>query len=293
MRSRTAIGLLAALAGTGALAVTASGCGSSGPAALDPVAQAAETTGHAGGARVALSVSMDLGAIGNVTMTAKGALNLGTHEGRFATDFTGLPAQLTSKVGAAGLTTTELFTGGALYVGSPLFAGKLPGGAHWMKLDLAHAAQSLGLDSEALTSGQSNPSQFLEYLKASAGAVHSMGRTRVRGVATTRYRGTIDLRKAAGLLPSTNHATAQAAIDKLIAEIGTAGFPVEVWVDDHGMVRRMHLTMTVAAAGQHLTGSVEEELFDFGPTPSVKPPASGDVFEVKTSPQTSSGFGIG
>jgi hypothetical protein len=134
---------------------------------------------------------------------------------------------------------------------------------------------------------------LLEYLKASGGAVHTKGRASVRGVATTRYSGTVDLRRAAGLLPATDRATTQAAIDRLIAKIGTADFPVEVWVDDHGMVRRMRLRITVAAAGQRFTAAVGEELFDFGPTPPVHAPASGEVFEPKTARQTASGFGIG
>ena len=57
----------------------------------------------------------------------------------------------------------------------PLFTGKLPGGASWIKVDLTKVEQAAGLDPSQLLQGQANPAQFLEYLKASGSSVTIVG----------------------------------------------------------------------------------------------------------------------
>ena len=118
-------------------------------------------------------------------------------------------------------------------------AGKLPGGARWMKLDLGRVGQALGFDLQQLTGGQANPAQFLEFLKASGGSVSAVGQEMVRGVGTTRYRGTLDLNKALGVLPSSSRDALRSAISKM----GLSSLPVEVWVDAHKLVRRIALAL--------------------------------------------------
>ncbi|MGO9488319.1 MAG: hypothetical protein ACLQBB_04735 [Solirubrobacteraceae bacterium] len=276
------------------MAVAVSGCGSGGgpAAALDPVAQAAETTTHAGGAQVEATVRMDLAGLGSpLTLSAHGAVNFKSHEGEIFTELSGLPAAAQALVPAGGATITELFKGDSVYVGSSLFAGKLPGGASWMKVDLGHLTQQLGFDPQALSEGQSNPAQYLEYLRAAGGSVHAAGGAVVRGVRTTRYVGTIDLRKAAEMLPTGNRAAAEQAIEKLIGQIGTSSVPIEAWVDGHDMIRRLNLAMTLVADGQQASVEVQEELFDFGPTPSVNPPAGGEVYEPDLAALSGNGGG--
>ena len=142
----------------------------------------------------------------------------------------------------------EIFKSATIYVGSPLFAGKLPGGARWIKLDLARVGQALGFDLQQLAGGQANPAQFLEFLKASGGSVSAVGEETVRGVGTTRYRGTLDLNKALDVVPSS----ARAALRSAISKMGLSSLPVEVWVDAHKLVRRIALALKVPAGGQEL-----------------------------------------
>jgi hypothetical protein len=72
MRRRLLTGLMPAVAATIALALAAGGCGSSG-VTLDPVAQAAEATSHAGGARVALMAQVSgTGLSSTFTMSGEG-----------------------------------------------------------------------------------------------------------------------------------------------------------------------------------------------------------------------------
>jgi hypothetical protein len=178
----------------------------------------------------------------------------------------------------------EIFKGTDVYVGSSLFAGKLPGGARWMKLDLARFGAASGIDPAQLLGGQSNPAQFLEYLKASGGSVQIVGQESVRGVQTTHYHGTIDLKKAATVL--TEHAPSGAlrkAFEAQVAKLGLANMPVDVWVDSHHLVRRIQLSLSVPAGGQRASMNMTIELFNFGGTPSVTAPSASETFDATST----------
>lgn len=249
------------------LALAFASCGSSG-SAVDPVAQAAKATSQAGGAQ--MTFTADLG-IGGVSMSGHGYFNDRTGEGDLSMQLVGAatgPVQM-----------TELMKSSTVYIRSNLLQGRLPHGAHWMKLDLGRYEQSLGVGLGQLSGGQADPAQYLQYLKAMGGSAEAVGHEAVRGVQTTRYRGAIDLERAAERLPSPDRAKLRAAMAKAIAQIGTKSFPLEVWIDAHHLVRRMTMRIPLpAATGTHgLTISME--LFAFGPTPTVNPPSGGEVFD--------------
>ncbi|HEX4438116.1 MAG TPA: hypothetical protein VH061_15120 [Solirubrobacteraceae bacterium] len=284
------VAALACAAVLGALA----GCGSSHAVSgtIDPVAQAAEATTHADGAQLAMRVSIELPTGGApLTIAGHGDINLKDREAELFMTVQGLPPSVAQKLPSGGLTMTELLSKGAIYIDSPVFGSKLPNGANWLKLDLGKAASSLGLDPQTLTSGQTDPSQYLQFLKAS-GDIQKVGSDTVRGVATTRYKGTIDLSKVAALAPSKDKAATKAAIEKLTAQLGRSSLPMEVWIDSKHMVRKLQLSLSVSVSGQHVGTKIEEELFGFGPTPGVNPPAAGEVYELPVSSLTSSSTGV-
>ena len=284
MPFRTALKVLPALVAVLAAAVLAAGCGSGGPAAvLDPVAKAASTTSNAAGAKVTMHLDMDLGSLGgHITVDAHGHLNFKHSEGEVEMRFTGLPAAASSVLGE-GTTMTERFTDQTVYIGSPILAGKLPNGASWMKLDIGAAERKLGLDPQSLTSGQSNPAEFLQFLRASGGDVKAEGTDVVRGVTTTRYSGSIDLHKAASQLPSGGSKATSEAFQNLISQLGISTIPVKAWVDSQNLVRRLVIQMPLEVAGQHIEASITVEFFDFGPSPAVQAPAPAETYEVNTS----------
>ncbi len=269
--------LLAALAA----GVLAAGCGSGGAGAvLDPVAKAAQTTGQAQGAKLAMHVRLNLGSLGGqISLDANGHVNFKAREGEISMQFNGLPAAAASAI-PDGTTMTEVFSGTTVYIESPLFAGKLPNGARWAKLDLAATAKTLGLDPSALSSGQANPAQFLEYLHSLGGEVRQSGTESVRGVPTTHYSGTIDLHKVLEQLPSGGSGAAKAAVDKVISQLGGGTIPVQVWVDGQQMVRKMAIDLPISAGGQKLETNVTIEFFDFGATPPVHVPADSETYEL-------------
>jgi hypothetical protein len=279
MRQRSLIGLLACLAACAAAAVSTAGCGSS--ATLDPVAQAAQTTQQAGGSRMALTASFNVpGTLGTLSMNGSGWFNYGNREGTFTMTMSGLPGL--SRVSPSGeLKLDERIKGSTVYVGSDVFAGKLPGGARWAKLDLQRFLGSVdGVDFQSLSSGESNPAQMLQLLKASSGGARVVGHDRVRGVETTRYRGALDLEKAADQAPSSIRAKAHEAVSKLIAQGAARFIPAEVWIDAQHRVRKFTISMTVSQGGQSVQVAMSVELYDYGPTPPVEAPAAGETYDL-------------
>jgi hypothetical protein len=280
MKARPFIALLGGLAAIAALVGSASGCGSTS-ATLDPVAEAAQTTTHAGGALVSITGSITSPNTGTtLTLEGQGSMNFSAHEGNLVLVMSGLPASLQSRLHGRSLQMSELFKSGSLYIGSPLFAGQLPGGARWLRLDLTRLGQAIGLDPTSLASGGADPTATLKYLSAGGGTASIVGHEAVRGVATTHYAGTLDLLKAAEAAPHANRAELRAAFRKLITAAGGARVPVEAWVDSHHLIRRISIALTIDANGHKVQTKVQLEYHDFGPTPSVNAPAASDVFDI-------------
>lgn len=277
MRARAFTSLIAMALAAAAIAgsLLATGCGSAA-GTIDPVAQAAETTSNAGGAQIALSARVTSSALpAAVTVSGEGFFNYHTSEGQLTMSIAGVPLP---GVAAGGLRVQELFKNSTVYVASPLFGGKLPGGAHWVRLDLGRFTQALGIDPTQLTSGETNPAQILDYLRASGGTT-KVGTDTVRGVATTHYRGSVDLEKVAGVLPGADRSQLRASLQKAISELGLKTLPVDVWIDGHGLVRRFTLSVSASSAGVPVGSQISVELFGFGATKTVTAPATGETYD--------------
>jgi len=281
MRARTVLSTIAALLAAGALGAAATGCGSGGASAtLDPIAQAAEITNHAGGAQIAMSMTMTIpGLASPIAVTGGGHFNAKSLEGSLNFQMTGLPAGGSSGISGGAIDMTELFKSGVIYMSSPMLDGKLPNGARWMKLDLAKAESQLGVDPSSFMSGGSNPAQMLDYLKGTKGSAKLVGHEKVRGVETSRYEGTVDLRSIVQKLPAGERAKAGAAIKALTDKIGNPTFPVSVWIDASHLLRRMTMDTSFSAEGKSVTANVEFEMFGYGPTPAVNAPPSSETFD--------------
>ncbi|HTY97936.1 MAG TPA: hypothetical protein VMB91_12900 [Solirubrobacteraceae bacterium] len=268
--------LIAAGLGSLAIAGILGGCGSSA-VVVDPLARAAEATSNVGGAHTELSARIQgTGLPQPVSLDGGGYFNFSTHEGTLTVQLTGFPS-------AAGLgsqpTMQEIYKGSDLYVGSSLFAGELPTGAKWMKIDISRLGQAAGLNPSQLLNGESNPTQILQYLKASGASVAEVGTQRIRGVPTTHYSGTINIEKAAAALGGA----ADGAAQKAVSTLGVSDLPVDVWVDSHDLVRRLQVTLSTPPSAGHLQVQINLELFDFGATPPVSVPAASETFEASST----------
>jgi len=168
----------------------------------------------------------------------------------------------------------------ALFVDSSVYyqlpAGALAGNKRWIRLDLQNVADASGLDFGPLVQGsQADPTQYLLWLSALGPGITKIGEEEVRGVPTSRYRAAVDLNLLEQQAPPGKEAEWAAYVQALRDRLGLAFIPVEVWVDDDGLIRRFNHEYGFSAEGT--TAVVTTELFDFGVPVNVQAPPVDDV----------------
>jgi hypothetical protein len=238
--------------------------GASGPLAL-----AVATTDRQSGA-VAFAMKGTVTTKGQaVPLSIRGTIDRESRRGKFTTKTT---------FGRQSFSVQQVIDKQQLYLRTPLLAGKLPGGKSWMKINLAKAARTPGIDLDALgASGPSqDPTQGLDYLQG-AGTAKRLGAAKVNGVATTRYRVQVDLKRAA---KRSANAAARRSIGRLIATLGgPTVLPVDVWVDSDHLVRRQHVTYNATVVGQLSEFDITTDYTAYGAKLDARPPADGDTFD--------------
>jgi hypothetical protein len=235
----------------------------------DPVARAvAATDRQDGGVAVVLA-----GAVTSdgqtVPLAGAGTIDRKADRGSF---------KLKTSFGAQPFTIEEITDKHLLYIRSEVFAGKLPGGRSWMKVDLDAAAKERGIDLSALgTSGPAqSPTQGLDYLRG-AGKAKKLGTEKVGDVATTHYRVTVNLDRAA---KRSTQASAKRAIDALAASLGTrTSIPVDVWVDGKNLIRRQSVDYVAMIQGGKSTFRLTTDYTDYGAEVKISPPADSDTID--------------
>jgi len=224
------------------LALPLVACGGSDVTSLDPVAQAAEKTTSVSGAHFVMAARIS--AEGE-TVTFHGPGEIVDH-GRTLHMSLSMPASILGMKGATGGNVTFEAIGAGQYFyfrGGPFT--ELTGGK-WVRVKDNDPSFNLG---------QNDPSKMLEYLRATSD-VDEAGDDTVRGVPATHYRARIQLDKVAERVsPEAVQALRQMTRSASIKEI-----PLDVWVDDDGLVRRVKMNWH-PRAGSFL---VSLDLFDFG-----------------------------
>jgi LppX_LprAFG lipoprotein len=231
------------------VALLASGCGAS--VSLDAVAKAADVSAKQTSEHVTLSASITSGP---QTATLEGS-------GDFQND----PnlGQMTLEVaeGTRAMTMREVLQGTSLYVTSAVF-GRLPGGKTWVKVDFGKSLKSLGVDLSALSA--QSPAQALRRLQG-LGSVTKVGPALLDGVSTTRYTAIID----PGKLP------------KEVQRLGISYGPVDVWIDDQGLVRRMHMSFVQGGSSGVPQAAVDMAMTmsSYGEAVHVAVPSADETFD--------------
>ena len=195
-----------------------------------------------------------------------------------AFDFAGGKGEMTLELvegeGAPGAKTKAVFADSAVYYQLP--PGTLGGGARWVRLDLENIGATSGVDLGPIVQGsQADPSQYLLWLRALGPGVTKIGEEDVRGVPTSRYRAAVDLNQLEHQAPPGKEAEWAAYVQTLRDRIGLEFIPVEVWVDDDGLIRRLYHEYGFAADG--LRSTVTTELFDFGVDVNAQAPPPAQV----------------
>jgi len=236
------------------LAAVPAGCGSDdfNP---DVVAQAADKTASAGGSKMAITMRVE-----GQTVRGSGFMDAKGRRGRM---------RMTLPQGFGDM--SAVFLGTVVYMQFPEKLRKeIPGGKAWLKIDYEKALRQQGVDLGALENTSNNPADQLEQLRG-AGDVQKVGIEQVRGVSTTHYKATIDLRKAA-----EKSRVARRSIDRLVKLTGQSTIPMEIWIDDRGRMRRQSMEQKI----QNQTMNYTVELFDFGTRESIKAPPASETKDI-------------
>ena len=113
-----------------------------------------------------------------------------------------------------------------------------------------------------------DPAQLLDFVRQTSGGVKDVGRDAVRGVETTHFEGTLDLRKLVEQAEELDRAKRQEALES-ISE-GPTVFQYGIWVDDENVARRLRLR-----AEEDVDATIE--FYDFGVPARVDVPSPGEV----------------
>lgn len=253
-----------------ALALAAAACGGSSGSSTDIVTRAAADTARVPGYRVTGTVTISSPAAG---VTAMG-LN-GTY------DRTNNRAQLTTVVQARGrrIQTAELVSRLAVYMGASVLPGgkRLTGGKPWLKLDLSQAAGPAAVSSLPTAS---DPTQFVDYLRAVTSATGRNGIQGVHGIPTAHYSATIDLDRYPGLVPAAQREAVRRSVAALESTLGSHRLPIEVWIDAHGLVRQISVAFGECVSTTRVQFAMTLDLYDFGAQSTPAIPADHTVYDL-------------
>jgi hypothetical protein len=263
------------------LGVSACGGDASAPATPQAaVVQAADRTSDAGSSRASFEITMTGLAPEPLTMTGEGIFDSQARKGRLTMDLSALGAGSGQDLGEAEM----IFDDFVVYMKFP-FLSELQGGLkEWLRFDIRELGKEQGFDLGQLSQlNQNDPSQALQYLRAASEDVEELGKEEVRGVETTHYRMTIDLRKVVDQAPEEQREQLRAQIDQIVEQSGIQMVPTEVWIDDEGLARRMELTYNGMrfAPGEEGDMTMTMELFDFGVEVDIQPPPANNVTDLQ------------
>jgi hypothetical protein len=233
------------------------------PVALTSVARAAYVTGSQPGYRFALQIETN-GAGQSLIATATGSIS---PSGRGSLHLT-----------ATGVSIEEILAYPDIYVRTPSVpTGTALASTPWLKVNAAAMMQSLGARSSI--SGDSDPSQTLDYLKA-GGMVTRVGSARVRGVLTTHYHALVDLNRYASVVPASRRAEANQVMAVVKRVTGQGTLPIDAWIDGQNRVRRVQMRVPMCTPLGRFSESFSMDIFAYGRRPTVAIPVASEVTDV-------------
>jgi hypothetical protein len=277
MGRATVILVVAALVGA------AVGCGGEDVArTVDPVATAADKTVVAGGAR--LDGEGEFRAAGfTVPVTMDGAVDFEERRVHMSMDVPPNAVLRPVQAAEAGFPFEFILDAGeTVFFATADLRQQLPPGKHWAKVDLGELDDETGLAFQQLNRyDESNPAEWLRLLRTSGGA-ERVGAERVTGVRTTRYRATIDPRRFPDTLPEDEREKARETVERMdrIDPTVLNPMPVDVWIDDAGLIRRERVRIDEVYEGVRPRGHLTFDFVEFGRDVSVQEPDDDETVDV-------------
>ena len=245
------------------LALAASACGSSSGSGTGVVTRAAADTARLPGYRVNGNIRISSPASGTTALLLNGQFDRTNDRGQLIT---------VVQAGGHRFQTSELVSHLAVYIGSSFLPGgtRLTGGKPWVKLDLSHAAGPAGVSSLPTAS---DPTQFVDYLRAVSSATSQKGLQLVNGVPTAYYTATVNLDRYPALVSASARPAVARSVQMLESTLGSHTLPIDVWIDSHGLVRQIRVAFGQCVSRTRVQFAMTLSLYDFGvqSTPAIPP----------------------
>jgi hypothetical protein len=254
----------------GASTALALGCGSATQQTVGPVARAADVTAQVQGYRLAATMRITTPVVGAMQMRMNGVYDRPTRSGAM---------RATENVSGRQIHFNEVFSGLTFYMQTAQLPqlSRLTAGKAWLKVDMSRMLGAIGVG--ALPTG-TDPSQFVDYLRAVSSATSRRGRARIRGFATVHYHVVIDLDHYTRLLPQGERASAGRGIKTLESALGSHSMPMDVWIDHHNLVRRVGLAFSECISGQRIRFGMTMDLYNYGPQTQPRLPIASQAYDI-------------
>lgn len=255
---------------TGSTSSSGSGGASSGGSGSSSTQQSATQLVQAAYTKTTAEKSAKVSMSGNIagqTLTGSGVIS-----------FVDQTSELTVSTAQGTIETRTV--GGVTYTKLPAAAATaLHSSKPWLKIDSATSGK--------VGASLPQPGDFSAYLQGISSSVTKVGTSSVRGTATTHYKAQVDLDKVA----AASTGAQKQAVTALEKANGTKTFPLEVWLDKGGLVRRVRTSVplpkaasTGASAGSSSTQNsvVTVEYYDFGTAVNVSAPPASQITDLKS-----------
>jgi hypothetical protein len=209
---------------------------------------------------------------GSISITGKGAFDYRRQAGRMTMDM----GSMLGNLAPPGSGRVDVILEGlVMYMRMPFLTRMIPGGKPWLKMDLETIGREAGIDVAALSQmGQSDPTQYLNYLTGASENVREVGEQRIGGVRTTHYHAEVDLQRVLEQAPPEIRDKARASVEMLEEMLADDAMPVDVWIERKGLPRRMSSSYEMKVPESEETFDVlySMELSAFGTRVRVKSP---------------------
>jgi hypothetical protein len=165
--------------------------------------------------------------------------------------------------------------GDTVYMKFPFFTAFLGADTEWVSMP---AEQSDMADDVTPNTAPTDPGAFLESFQEAEGEVEVVGSEEIRGISTTHYRIMIDEQWAETLTEEEMGDLEEQGFSP------DATFPLDLWVDDDGLVHRMSIVAEASqledAEGEFESMTMTFDFFDFGQPVTIEPPPADQVTDM-------------
>jgi hypothetical protein len=206
---------------------------------------------------------------------------------------------MTMDLGMLGGEMEILMDGGVMYMRSPMFQDA---GTEWVSMDPSKMDPAAAAQFGGFGAGTTDPSAYVG-LFAGVFDVKVSGEEELKGVPTTHYVGTIDLKKVLKGFSDVVGEHADAATKKqlkaAVKQFESLGIdekiPFEIWIDAEGLPRRQRITMDfgkLVPGADEASMEMTVDFSDFGKPVDIDIPPPSEVTDM-TDAMADAGSGAG